>query len=411
MMTPPVDPPTIADALASCLTRIEAGEALSAVLHDHPAQADELQALIRAAMAVRAHRPSPSPSFRASLQQHLDALPSPDRAPRTLLRPRGPRVWLMRTAAALAASVVAFSGLAVASANSRPGDLLYPVRRGVERVHDVAERVAPPIGRAIDYLTIRTVPDDPAAATPEPTAVLAPGSSVIEPRERSGRARNTPPPADDDRTDEPAAGGRRVLPNPGVVVVSGDATKEAAGAADAAAATAQADLAATAAAATSEHAEPTATARRSQTPAAGTATPPPALSAPSAPTAVPAGAPGGMSGFVTGQDGTGLPGAMVSVYPIRDDGEPRWNRRVNLRTQPDGSYAFGDLPAGRYKMAVGELAPWVWRVWYKDTLHVQQAEPVVVEPGRVTDGIDVRLRRSPWSFGEWWGDHGRRGRR
>jgi hypothetical protein len=402
-------PTSIADALASCLSRIEAGEALSDVLADHPAHADELKALVRAAMAVRTHRPAPSPSYRASLQHHLSTLPPPDRTP-LFVRPRlTARVWALRTAAAVAAGVVAFSGLAVASADSRPGDALYPIRRGVERIHDVADRVAPPIGRAIDYLTIRSVPDEPSSATPEPTAALAPGSTVIEPLDRPTRARNTVPPADDAQTGEPAATGRRSLPNPGVVVVGDAGTQPAPQTADDAAATLRAGQAETAVA--GEPAEPTATARRSQTPAAaGTDTPPPAAPPVVAATAVPPGAAGGLSGIVTGQEGTGLPGAMVSVYPLREDGEPRWGARVSLRTQIDGTFVFGDLPPGRYKLAVGELAPWVWRVWYKDTLNVKQAEPITVEPGRETDGIEVRLRRNPWSF-TGWGGHGRRGRR
>jgi len=401
-------PTSIADALASCLSRIEAGEPLPVVLADHPDQADELKALIRAAMVVRTHRPAPSTAFRASLQHHLSALPPLDRTP-LVLRPRlSARVWALRTAAAVAAGVVAFSGLAVASADSRPGDVLYPIRRGVERIHDAADRVAPPIGRAIDYLTIRTVPDEPASATPEPTAALAPGSTVIEPLDRPTRVRNTPP-ADDAPTGQSVATGRRSLPNPGVVVVGDAGTQAAQPPADDAAATLRAGQAGTAAA--GETAQPTATARRSQTPAAaGTDTPPPAAPPVVAATAAPPGAPGGISGIVIGQEGSGLPGAMVSVYPLREDGEPRWGARVSLRTQLDGTFVLNELAPGRYKLAVGELAPWVWRVWYKDTLNVKQAEPITVEPARETDGIEVRLRRNPWSF-SGWGGHGRRGRR
>lgn len=393
---------TVTDALARALTRVEAGASIATALGECPEHADALRPLLAAALFVREQRPRPSTAFRAAVHQRLAEEPVPARGGRfgrglANGSGRAPWVrWSLRAAAVAVAVVVSFSGLAVASANSRPGDLLYPVRRGVQHIQDVAEKVAPPIGRAIDYLTIREVPDAGASATPSasPTLALAPGSSVLNARRRAGRSGEADRTSDGDATSPAIVGPERRVPEPGPRAANGTVAKrEPNGGAENPPAILNPPA--------TPVGPPTAVATPAQRPTPMRSPSPPVPEATDLP------ALGGVSGQVLSEEHArehdrteiGLAGALVSVYPVSPEGVPLWGSGRHMRTRLDGTYSFVELAPGSYKLAVGEIAPWVWRRWYRDTTNFFAAVPIEVRSGAMTAGIDMRLRRHPWFMG------------
>jgi len=130
-----------ARSLADCLEQVEAGAPQARALAAAPQTARaELAALVELAQAVRALPPrAPRTLFRASVQAELARLEA-ERHPR--VRAAGaslsiplPRRLPMGFASVLAAAVgLILVGTVAASAGSRPGDRLYPVKRFVQRV-------------------------------------------------------------------------------------------------------------------------------------------------------------------------------------------------------------------------------------------------------------------------------------
>ncbi|MFN8474620.1 MAG: hypothetical protein U0822_20690 [Anaerolineae bacterium] len=173
----PVDVPTALDA---CLLRIRSGEGIEAVLSEYPAQADALRPLIETALAVHTvpAAPAPDPAKRAAYRErfltlaaallgtadrlsangHVAQEPQPAAAPwyrrayaallAFLLTPGyGRRVGI--AAAGLAfLFCVATSGVLAVSAESLPGDPLYPVKE-VSRSVELALTFTPEAREAV----------------------------------------------------------------------------------------------------------------------------------------------------------------------------------------------------------------------------------------------------------------------
>jgi len=118
------------------------GADLETVLAAHPDIAGELAPLLDLAAELRAVPAAPSPDvgFRRRLAADLATAPPP-RALRRAAAPRNAgllrRLWRSTAfMAASAATVLIFllSGMTFASASALPGDWLYPVKRGAERL-------------------------------------------------------------------------------------------------------------------------------------------------------------------------------------------------------------------------------------------------------------------------------------
>jgi hypothetical protein len=191
--------PRLTEALADCLARIEQGTSPAVAIAAHPDVRDDLAPLVEAALAVRALPPRPiRPAFRAHLQADLARLEAEARDPLTwrarLLRPvttRSTRVQILRAGAAAIAVVAALGLVVAASADSRPGDALYPLRQRVERVLGWVDRDrvgtgltggALPEGEGRGGATVRT--GSPAVPTSvvrraRPSLVVEPAASPV----------------------------------------------------------------------------------------------------------------------------------------------------------------------------------------------------------------------------------------
>jgi hypothetical protein len=64
-----------------------------------------------------------------------------------------------------------------------------------------------------------------------------------------------------------------------------------------------------------------------------------------------------VSGVVVDQSGAPLAGAMVSLLADASTGAPFF-AAGSARTAPDGTFAIGDVPAGRYRLNAS--VPTVW---------------------------------------------------
>lgn len=136
--------PRLTAALADCLDQIEAGIPPAAALAACP---DDLRAdlarLIETSRALRTLPPRPPrPAFRADLQAELARLEIIDTGRRQRawaagplfllrrsLRPAGGAAWAARWLAALGVVALLLAGTVAASANSRPGDRLFAIKR------------------------------------------------------------------------------------------------------------------------------------------------------------------------------------------------------------------------------------------------------------------------------------------
>jgi len=125
----------ILDALQACLQAMENGESLEAVLARYPRFAAELRPLLEASQAARRLSPERLPvgaitRSRARLLRTAAGLRSRKDAS-SRLKPS----WrfVLASLAALALLALSGNGLLVASARSLPGDVLYPVKRSVEK--------------------------------------------------------------------------------------------------------------------------------------------------------------------------------------------------------------------------------------------------------------------------------------
>ena len=166
----------VEEVLEQCLARLQSGEPASACLEDYPELADELGPLLEVAQslqAMAATRSAPPASLAAGRERFLRQA-AEARSKRRPLKAWGHREALLQQLAGffspvlrrgLASTVIAaavlFALLAgttmMASANSLPGDALYPVKRAAESVRlaltlDQAGRAT--VQRALDQRRI-----------------------------------------------------------------------------------------------------------------------------------------------------------------------------------------------------------------------------------------------------------------
>jgi len=123
--------------LDECLERLIQGESVEECLARYPEQAAELEPLLRVAlMAKEASSVEPRPELKAAARNRFQSVLS-DMGRRQQRRGFALR-WRWRWAITVAAVVlllfVAGGSTVAASNDSLPGDLLYPVKTGVERV-------------------------------------------------------------------------------------------------------------------------------------------------------------------------------------------------------------------------------------------------------------------------------------
>ena len=210
-----------ADALQAALERIEAGpdhdveSDPDAGYAEQPQLSGELAALVATAHAVHMHRPRPNPAFRAQLQVELihlieaeglapastPAATKSRHAGEAPVRGRLVPQWrrlVLRMAGAAIALIALLGSMVAASANSRPGELLYPVRRGVEQVQESMARMAQPV---IETLVWWSAPR-PTAQAP----VVAPYRAVLpSPTAMTGTSPHQPALSPDRSAPVPAA--------------------------------------------------------------------------------------------------------------------------------------------------------------------------------------------------------------
>lgn len=401
--------PTLADALQDCLQRLEAGEDVDWVLARHGGLEPQLRPLLQVATVVRLRRPKPAPAFRAGLQVHLAGLGRSGRAGRRIWRPA-----MVRLAGVLLAILMVLSGMAVASADSRPGDVLYPIRRGMEQARAAAAGVAAPVVRALTTTPERTdaraVETAAAATAPRPTTSVAAVAPATRPQaaasrrqtRRAGRVAEEVPaataasPADGPAGPVAAAGSQEVQRAAGAAEATAHARATAPTAA--AEATVRAVSLATARvavptprpSATVASAKPVVTGGPpSPTPPAwlvATVVTPPTAGDPETRIAV-----GGVvRGRVMREDGRPM-ALLVAAYPVSSDtGEPSPFTRNWVRTRGDGSYQLDDLRPGLYKIAATENGWFGRRRWHPGTWSVREARMVSVGERSLVDGIDIR---------------------
>ncbi|MFF2274941.1 carboxypeptidase regulatory-like domain-containing protein [Agromyces sp. NPDC058126] len=98
----------------------------------------------------------------------------------------------------------------------------------------------------------------------------------------------------------------------------------------------------------------------------------------------------GLSGRVTDADGLGASHVTVEVYSA--DGDLLGDQQADSQ----GSYWFNGLPSGDVKLRFVPSADWTpgyLAEWWQDAGAAASAEPVAVEAGRETAGVDATLNR------------------
>ncbi len=179
---------TLVEALSDCLERIEGGAPPAEALRRFPELRPELEPLVAAALAVRSLPPRPvRPAFRDRVAGHVARLEEERQravAPwygRLTARLRFRRGALAsRAVAGVVVALLVLGYMVVVSADSQPGDPLYPVRQVLERVWPVIRydrRPGAPVGApGTDERQHGIQPPDvagtPLAAQPPATAVL-----------------------------------------------------------------------------------------------------------------------------------------------------------------------------------------------------------------------------------------------
>lgn len=126
------------EILDNCLEKILVkGEALKDCLKSYPKQADELEPLLKTALAT--HKVSlaikPDPQFRAQAKQRFlkeagDTGEKRSRPSFSFFKPR----WATAVVSISLAILLAFSGMVVVAGGSMPGDALYSVKLAMEQV-------------------------------------------------------------------------------------------------------------------------------------------------------------------------------------------------------------------------------------------------------------------------------------
>jgi hypothetical protein len=381
----------LADALEDCLARITAGEAPEHALSRYPELEAELKPALVAALTVRHRRPDLSSAFTQRLEAELDAAmaalyPPAPRAvawwPFRLSRPA-----TLRLAASLAALVVAFTSLSVVSANSRPGDLLYPVHTVIMRMGEASRSF---------FTTPWAVRGSDGAATASAQRVHVGTTTAVAPA--------------------------TVVTRRGVDQVSGPVHESAlARAAAVRVASAAQPGTPTVTLDVLVSASPTPTLRPTRTPGRPPATATDALSLPTtAPLATiappqptdeprptkpprPDPQPGAITGRITDQDGHPVAGARVSAVPEGPRGGGQRPGQgpgpgpggVDVTTGADGTYRIDGLRPNRYRVKAEDPAHRGLPHWFRNAIDPRDAEPVVVGPGATVAGIDISLDRGP----------------
>jgi uncharacterized protein (DUF2141 family) len=99
--------------------------------------------------------------------------------------------------------------------------------------------------------------------------------------------------------------------------------------------------------------------------------------------------PGQISGHVYRSDtGEPVPKAQVSLYPADSDTAKAAGPERIVRTGPDGTFVFPDLPAGTYGVSVWRNGFSEYSQQEEDDFHRQ---PVTLKPGQKLEGLDLRL--------------------
>ena len=122
--------------LESCIEQMQAGRSIDAVLEDHPDMADELRSLLEVADGLQTLPDPPLviDDLMGALSHTVNAqAPAPRKRPRSKIALFSHTI-LMRVAAGIALVFALGLGSTVASADTVPGDFLYPVKRFVEKV-------------------------------------------------------------------------------------------------------------------------------------------------------------------------------------------------------------------------------------------------------------------------------------
>lgn len=136
----------IEEILDNCLKEIKDGQKIDNCLKKYPEQAEELKSLLEASGKFSSFvMAEPSAKFLRSAKERilnhatqkiilLDKQPVVEKkAPAPLFWQRSqPRIWLLRAAVIGLVALLLGSGVISASANTLPGDFLYPVKRAFE---------------------------------------------------------------------------------------------------------------------------------------------------------------------------------------------------------------------------------------------------------------------------------------
>lgn len=129
----------ILDLLDVCLDELHAGATIDEILKRHPAQSEELRPLLDAALfAGAATTPLPIPTQAASRSRARFLTEAARRSETARKKPALPFLRLFKLSrvfslAAVLAVILLTLGTGFASAASLPGDMLYPVKRSIEK--------------------------------------------------------------------------------------------------------------------------------------------------------------------------------------------------------------------------------------------------------------------------------------
>jgi hypothetical protein len=394
----------LAAALQDCLARTRAGESPEQVLADQPADLRaELHSALVAALTLRHRRPMPAPAFADRLHGQLDEamaelVPPPPQRARWGLAWTAPR-FALRLTAVLTAVVVAGMSLTFASANSRPGDLLYPVHALVQRLGAAGLTLLPGAVQPVPEPNAPANPGSPPSATTSTPAATAVARQGVDAALRSADGEATQ--ARDRAATGAVAQSRLVAP---MATMSPATATRTVAASPTAVASPTRTVPALRPTTTPTLVPATATEEPTAPPPPDTEEPPDASPTPQ-PT--PEGGPGAISGRITGRDGRPVEGARVRAVRFDDRdgpggrGGPGGPPGREAVTDTDGRYRIEALRPGAYRVSAEDADPRRGpRHWYPDGRDERDAEPVTVRTGASTEGIDIALERRPGAHGD-----------
>jgi hypothetical protein len=126
--------PDFATRLDRCLDALRDGRSLHRVLQQSPGERDELIDLMRVSTDVaQLQLPAPDPAFKLRTRNLMLAVAAQRRASAARSRWVARPVFRLALAVGLSGALLG-AGIVAASAQSLPGDPLYQVKRGMERV-------------------------------------------------------------------------------------------------------------------------------------------------------------------------------------------------------------------------------------------------------------------------------------